>query len=134
MTNLTCWARSNSFKVADADNFTAWVDDLELEAQKNDDGTFTLFAEEGFWPSWRFDEPDDPYDDPHEVDFVAELAAHLAEGEVAVLMQAGAEGLRYILGTAVAIHSDGRLLTLELDDIYGRVKETWGVEPTLAEY
>jgi hypothetical protein len=128
--NLTCWARSNRFKVADADNFTAWVDDLELEAQKNDDGTFTLFAEEGFWPSLR----DDELGDPQDVDFVAELAAHLAEGEVAVLMQAGAEGLRYILGTALAIHSDGRLLTLELDDIYGRVKETWGVEPTPAEY
>jgi hypothetical protein len=116
--------------VADAANFTAWVDDLELEAQKNDDGTFTLFAEEGFWPSLR----DDELGDPQDVDFVAELAAHLAEGEVAVLMQAGAEGLRYILGTALAIHSDGRLLTLELDDIYGRVKETWGVEPTPAEY
>ncbi len=85
--------------MADADDFTAWVDGLpELKAWKDDDGAFALFAEEGCWPSWRFDEPDDPYDDPHEVDFVAELAAHLAEGEVAVLMQAGAEGLRGIVG------------------------------------
>ena len=48
-------------------------------------------------------------------------------------MQAGAEGLRGVLGKAVAIHSDGRVLTIDLNDIYGRVKETWGVEPTLAE-
>ena len=103
MTNLICCARSNYFKVADANDFTAWVDDLELEAQKNDDGAYALFAEEGSWPSWRFDDPDDPYDDPQDVDFVAELAAHLAEGEVAVLMQAGAEGLRYI-GAQTELH------------------------------
>ncbi len=129
--NLTCWARSNRFKVADPDKFTAWVHDLpELEAEKDDDGTFTLFAEEGFWPSVR----DDELGDPQDIDFVPELAAHLAEGEVAVLMQAGAEGLRYLVGTALAIHSDGRVLTIDVNDIYGRVKDAWGVEPTLAEY
>jgi hypothetical protein len=127
--NLTGCARSNRFKVADADNFTAWADGLELEVVKENDGTFWLFDEEGSWPSLR----DDELGDPQDVDFVAELAAHLAEGEVAVLMQAAAEGLRGVVGNALAIHSDGRVLTIDINDIYGRVKKKWGVEPTLAE-
>lgn len=49
-------------------------------------------SEDGGLPSNRYDEETDGYVD---IDLAKELAEHLAEGQVAILMECGAEKLRY---------------------------------------
>ena len=69
-----------------------------------------------------------------ETDFVGELAQQLARREVAVVMEVGSEKMRYLIGYACAVNGKGERIQLALTDIYRRAKETFGVEPTLAEY
>lgn len=66
--------------------------------------------------------------DETEIDWVNILTEHLAEGEVAILMEAGAEKLRYITGWAQAISWDGRVNTVSLDDIYAKAAAEFGVD------
>jgi tagatose-1,6-bisphosphate aldolase non-catalytic subunit AgaZ/GatZ len=76
------------------------------------------------WPtnSW----PDDE-DAPIEVDVVAELAAHLAEGQIAVLIESGHEKCNYVDGNAVAVDHAGNRVAIELRDIYDLAAKTFGI-------
>ncbi len=97
----------------------------------------TLFAvhsgdrtDDGSWPSYDLENDKD-------IDFQGELVGHLLEGQVAVLMSAGADKLRYISGSAVAVNHEGHAVTVSLDDIYATAASYFGVtekEITLAEY
>ncbi len=55
-----------------------------------------------------------------EIDLTAEFAEHLSKEQVAILMEAGAEKLRYVIGEAAAVNSRGRVVFLSLGDIYRR--------------
>ena len=57
-----------------------------------------------------------------------ELSRHLADGEVAVLMEIGNQKLQFLNGTAYAVHSDGRTVRLHLNEIYERAAKELGVE------
>jgi len=99
MANWYGHSRSNYFKVTDVSAFTAWASGLGLQVEDNGAGLFAVFGDsEGWWPSGRWDEDAQEHVD---VDFPAELQSHLAAGEVAILMTAGAEKLRYLTGHAV---------------------------------
>jgi hypothetical protein len=63
----------------------------------------------------------------------AAVAAHPREGSVAVFFEVGAEGLRYLTGYAVAVNSAGRMVRVDLNDIF-RLAESLGDELTAAEY
>ena len=78
-----------------------------------------------------FDEEGGDYRD---IDLTEELAEHLVEGEVAVLIEVGAEKLRYLVGYAVAVRSDGEVIHLNLNTIYQMVEDQWGIVPTEAHY
>lgn len=132
MANWYGTARSNYFKVKDEQAFRAALAQLEDikvidDRTRLDDpgeGRFALLVEDsdsGSWPSWVFS--DDESDEPDEVDLVAVIAPHLAEGEVAVLMEAGAEKLRYITGWALAFNGKGEIRRVSLDDIYDAAAE-----------
>jgi hypothetical protein len=54
----------------------------------------------------------------YEIDIVAELTNHLADGEVAVLISVGNEKLRYIDGRAIAVNNKGEERRIDLGDIY----------------
>ena len=84
-----------------------------------------LFAEgyDGSWPAWYIDD----YDEECEVAWPSLIAPHLAPNEVCIMMEVGSERQRYLIGYARAIHSDGRVLELSLDDIYDKVHETFGI-------
>ena len=56
-------------------------------------------------------------------DFFNELAEQLVDGEVAVMMEAGAEKLRYVSGWAIAINSKGKRVVVGLDDIYKKAQK-----------
>ncbi len=61
-------------------------------------------------------------EEDEEIDLPAELAEHLAEGQVAVLEEAGAQKLVYLFAHAVAVNEKGETMHLDLSDIYDRVE------------
>ena len=134
MANYTASSRSNYFRVKDTEAFRKWADDLELKVEPNDDGMLMIWAdcENGDWPDFRFNEETDDYD---EIAFYGELAEHLVPGEIAILMEVGAEKLRYLCGYAVAIDHEGNMETVSINQIYDKVKTRWpDVKLTTCEY
>lgn len=137
MSNWYGAARSNYFRVKDVEAFEAWADERGLQVITQGFGNKRLYGiypegtDDGSWPSLIYDEALGEHVD---CDIYEEIAAHLAEGEIAVLVVTGAEKLRYLTGCAAAVHSSGDMLLLSINDIYDLAKAKWGVEPTAAEY
>ena len=134
MANYYASARSNYFRVKDSQAFEAWVNSVgNLGIFTKDNAGETLYAiydnggDSCGWPSYNFDEDT-------EIDLTADLAEHLVDGEVAVLIEVGAEKLRYLVGCAVAVNWKGEVEWLNLDRIYDLAEERWGVRPTEAIY
>lgn len=129
MANYTASTRSNYFRVIDADRFTSWCAKRNLtfwtktlEAA----GTFyAMSAETGDCDGWPFFD----IDDDCEINFVAEIAQHLDPRDVAIIYEIGAEKLRYLTGYAIAIHPDGRTVSLNIVDIYALARAAFG--PTI---
>lgn len=71
---------------------------------------------------------DEPGAVEREIYVPALVAEHLVEGEVAVFMQTGAEQpVTYVNGYSVAVHSDGRMVRIDLDEVYERAEAEFGV-------
>ena len=124
-------ARSNYFKVKDEAAFRKALDGVNVRVV-DDDEHFALISNDGFgWPSevWKEGE-----DDCEEIDVVAILREHLADGEIAVFMQAGHEGQRACWGHAIAFDNTNTFVEIMLDDIYALAKQKFGKKPTRAEY
>ncbi|MDP3419508.1 MAG: hypothetical protein U0989_17775 [Azonexus sp.] len=85
----------------------------------------------GCWPSYYFDEDASK---EVEIDWATELSVHLAEGQIAVLMESGAEKLRYIAGWALAVNWKGETEHLNLDQIYDLAEKRFGIRPGDASY
>lgn len=135
MANYEEVARTNYFRVKDAEAFVTWAERIGLETYEKD-GMFTLLAvEDDGWPGSFFNEATDEVED---VDIVEGLREHLVDGEVAILISAGHEKLRYICGTAVAITSQpDSFVSVTLSDIYMLASNAFGIpvsEITHAEY
>jgi hypothetical protein len=153
--NYTGQFRTNAFTVRDPDAFSKWVKRiLNVELERHDeDGSFTLYqSRSSDWPGipsiivpeghedGSYDTLD--YEEMDVVDFCGMLAAHLVPDptNVAIVMEAGHEGLRYLTGRAVALRSpelgEPWSATVNLDDIYVKAQSTWALpdEPNRAEY
>ena len=132
MANYYASARSNYFKVKDAEAFKAWVGSTPNLGLWEKDGMFALYStcpDSGGWPSWYLD------DDGDELYFeVTDVAEFLTEDSIAVFMESGAEKLRYITGYAVAVNHKGETVQIGLGDIYELARAKFGIEPTVAEY
>ena len=133
MANYYSSARTNYFRVKDVGAFNAWFKEFEksgAEAVKDArENTFAiLFDQESGVPSSRQNG-----DDFDEIDFMSELSEHLADDEVAILQESGAEKLRYIVGYAVAINNKGERREITIHGIYDLAKEL-GKNVTQAEY
>lgn len=138
MANYYCTARTNYFRVKDADAFNKWIEQfsgVETIVHKTQ-GTVGVLFDDGV-PNCRWETEKDTDGNEHdvdvEVDFMDELAEHLADNEVAILQEAGAEKLRFINGYAVAINNKKETKQINLDDIYALAKEL-GSNITKAEY
>ena len=133
MANYYCFSRTNYFRIEDVIRFTAWAAQrgLTVHPQQDADDHFAIFpndSDSAAFPS--FDSDTDK-----EIDFAAELAAHLDEGSVAVILETGAEKLRYLHGHAIAINAQGDLVQIALDDIYNLAAQRFpGKEVSRAEY
>ncbi len=90
--------------------------DVEIVTGGDNPGLVALLsnADDG-WPTGRWDEATDTEE---EVDVAELVAAHLDDGWVAVLLEAGHEKLRYLVGHATAINAAGETRQIRLDEIY----------------
>lgn len=139
MSNWIGHARSNYFRVKDVDAFISFVNSIPGLAfwTKETNGTsFAIFVDEtdhGGWPDTR--EVEGQADDIYGMETLADdLAHHLAENEVAILMEVGNEGFRYFTFRSTAVAWDGRRIDLDSDDIYDRVKSEFNRIPTSVSF
>lgn len=135
MANYIGRMRSNYFKVVDKQKFEKFCRQYDLEVITEDAQAKPAkrrygFMADGSIPTGRCNAKGDWI----ETDFLKELSRHLGQSEVAVVMEVGSEKMRYLIGYACAVTWKGERIQLALSDIYGKAKETFGVEPTVAEY
>lgn len=133
MANYYATTRSNYFRVKDAKAFEAWCRRRGIEFWTQDTSDICIcYAISGNETGW-------PYYDPEKGDAInlpAEIASHLDPRDAAILLEIGNEKLRYIVGSATAIHPDGTIVCIKLDDIYEEAEEVFGPDVTItgAEY
>jgi hypothetical protein len=142
MANYCATARSNYFAVTDEKSFRKWAETIDLSIlepdhrDQDDDGIRRLgitprnHGDNGGWPSSRYNDETNECED---IDLPEQLSAHLADDEVAVLMEVGNEKLRYVNGTATAVNSKGETVYVNLESIYESAR-TLGANITSAEY
>lgn len=132
MANWNGCARSNYVRVRDRELFLAWAQSLPDVEIVEKEGAFALLAttDDGSWSLLRSRE--DQEDEP--IDLAAEMAEHLVVGEVCIFQEVGAEKLRYLSGSALAVNRAGETLQISIDDIYALVRERWNINPSLAQY
>lgn len=126
MANYYSSARTNYFRVKDTGAFMSWVKEFEVnygvEVASKKDSFALLFDTDCGIPPFR-----------DQIDFIDELATHLADNEVAVFLECGAEKLRYIFGCAVAVNNKLERRTINFDSIYEMAKDL-GSNITEAQY
>jgi len=140
MANYYCTARTNYFHVKNVDLFNKWIEQFsEIEVVKKMIGLengFGLLFDEAI-PTTALRDKKNEAGEVEEVDvdidFMDELADHLADDEVAIYMEAGAEKRRFVIGYAVAINNKKESESISLDDIYAKAK-TLGKNVTKVEY
>ena len=129
MANWYGTSRSNYFRVRDKDEFLKWADGRGLGVFNNKESAdlFAIYGgentDDGSWPSYDVEADT-------EIDLVGELAQHLPKGQIAVLMEIGAEMLRYLTGVAIAVNHKGRVVELTLSDIYRKASRSFRVVET----
>ena len=127
MANYYGQARTNYFQVKD---LKAWREELsnypvELIETKDDDGTikvgFMDANDDGAGLDWQlYDEEGNET----EIDWTDLLARHLADNEVAIIMETGAEKYRYLSGWAMAVNNKKETREISLaKDIYTLAQE-----------
>ena len=133
MANWHGAARTNYVRVKSEQAFRDWAETLgEVEVVEDREGRLALLELSGEgWPVWT--EEDEETGEEYERSVPCELAEHLQEGSIAVLMESGAEKLRYVTGFAVAVNSSGELLEIDLNQIHDLIREAgWEGEATRA--
>lgn len=134
MANWYGQARSNYFKVKDIEAFKEALSPVEIEVSyspENDNCMIMSNDEYGGWPSQYYDED---IGDSVDFELTTIVAQHLVEGQVCVLIETGAEKLRYLSGHSVAFDHSGETVYVSLDDIYAKAEEKFGITPTHASY
>lgn len=135
MANYIATARSNYFRVKNAEAFKAWASEV-LVSWRAREGTdhFMIYADDSDgWPAGVYD---DEGNETRDFNLVTELATHLTDTSIAIVMEVGAEKLRYLEGWAVAVNAKGETVGIALRDIYQEAAEHFGdaVEITEATY
>jgi len=137
-------ARSNYFTVKDLEAFKAFLvqfGDVELIEGDGDRKGLVGFvvgrnSDSGSLPDRkpvRGEGGEDCGADEEDCDFIAEVAPHLADGQVGVVIEVGFEGLRYLSGCATAFNNRGEDKRIYTGDIYELARQL-GPSVTLAEY
>ncbi len=131
MANWYGSARSNYFRVKDITKFEElcrrWNVTFIRKEGKPDLVGFLCDGSPGGLPNYRYEEPQSEEEDTvlkeHDFDdFLKELSSLLVDGDVAVMLEVGAEKLSYVTGFALALNSRGDKVALSLGDIYEMAK------------
>lgn len=134
MANYYASARSNYFKVKDIEAFKEEFKDTEIEVIE-ENGKICMLFQEGIPDCLAgSDFEGEPLE--REIDWAEIAKNHLVENQVMVLMESGAEKLRYIVGSAIAYSWTGESVQVSLNDIYALAQEEFGgdAEISKAEY
>ena len=139
MANWCGECRSNYFKVKDIEAFKTFLEKYPAKfIQWDNDPTYVGFLsddENGATPVRYKEESENPQIEDNMVSIYDEISEHLQENEICIIMEAGAEKLRYISGFAIAIHSSGKTTQVSLNDIYEKAKQEFpNGSALLAEY
>lgn len=131
MANYYASARSNYFKVKDSAVFGEAMKPFDIEiCPQEQDGTLCLLSNgDGGW-CWYNPKTDE------EIDPVELISPHLKDNEVCILLETGAEKLRYLTGHATAFDNKGEGSFLSLHEIYDRARDVFGPQASItrAEY
>jgi hypothetical protein len=137
MANYYASARTNYFAVTDLEAFKADIESktssVQVVSQEKDGLTLVGLLgsdDDGGGFPFEYEDEDGEY---VELNWAEIFKAHLEDGWVAIIMESGAEKLRYIAGYAVAYNSKGETVSLNLDDIYDKAKSL-GTNITTATY
>lgn len=131
MSNYSATSRSNYFKVKNKEKFKELCDRLEVKMIERDDLVgFISKNEDGSLPYTIYNPETEDWED---ISICQEIALHLCKGQVAVMVESGAEKHRYIGGYAMAVNSDGEEESINIDQIYDLAKKL-GKNVTKAEY
>lgn len=132
MSNRYCTARTNYVRFADEAAYVAakaLIDSTSMQWHPHTTHKLVAMVS-GDDDSGGFDFTTD---DDKEI-WWPDITQHLADGQVLVAIEAGAEKLCYVSGHASAVSKSGDYVKVSLDDIYTLAFEKFGVEPTMAEY
>jgi hypothetical protein len=116
--------RTNYFAVRDVPALETLLSDSGIELVHEHGGSRVALID-GEGTDWMLRD-DDSDDETFLPDVVA---AHLAAGQVAVFQRVGREGMRYVVGEAIAVNAAGDRVVLGLDDIYAQAAKQFGVDP-----
>lgn len=124
MANWNGTARSNYFRVKDEEAFLQALEPYEIGTWDgvSDPTKLAIYSNDGDTGDWAcYDE------DMNEIPIWEIVAPHLQDGQVAVFLSAGAEKMRYITGSAVAVTNKGEPVSIYLSEIYAKASRAFGV-------
>lgn len=138
MANYYGTTRTNYFAVKDGAAFEKELEDFPVQiiSQTGEDGVtrygFLDSNVDGAGLDWSYWDHDT--DDSVEIDWLGILAKHLADGEVAIIMEVGAEKYRYLVGTAIAVNNKGETREVDLNKDIARLALELGSNVTSVTY
>lgn len=133
MANWYGAARSNYVKIKDMDGLKAALEPfpikLYITLSGEDEGKVCFMSDEqdsGGWPSFGYLE--DAEDEEIEFDPAVQICPFMEDDQILVMMVTGAEKLRYLTGHADAYNSKGEWCAVNINDIYKKAAEQFGVD------
>jgi len=131
MANWYGTARSNYVKVKDVEAAIRDLAgcDIEIYTHPTETGYIMLAGceDDGGFRFERYNENDEFEE---ELDLKEWATKHLCEGQVLILVEVGAEKLRYVTGWSTAYSWDGRILTVNISSTLATlIKTHWGIDP-----
>jgi hypothetical protein len=136
MANYYGQSRTNYFLVKDEAAFKAEMEkyNVTVITSKIDDQTAYGIMDadnDGGGLQWsQFNDDTEDYDD---IPWEHVIGQHLQDGQVAILVETGAEKYRYLSGWAIAFNNKGESRRVDINDIFELAKEL-GTSVTPAEY
>lgn len=125
MANPVSVARSNEFRVKDAEAFKSAMEEIPNIEVVERSGKFMVFGDDPDGCDWNTSSYVDDGDVEYhaEYDLADEISKHLEPDSVCILMDCGHEKLRSLWGFAEAINHKGERKSVNMNSIFELAKE-----------
>ena len=135
MANYYASARSSYFKPKDVEAFKRFCAEWNLAFyDKGDLVGFGVEGDQGSGGVPDFPEKREGTDYTQEYDFYGELATHIDPEWAAIIMEVGAEKLRYLVGSAVVVSAEGIIDSVDLNGEAERIASDAVLKSTSVAY